>query len=187
MGAEKWRLPLGESTLLQTIVGSLQRYAGAIVISSGQIEPARFGLTEVEFAADQNLSVGPLEGIRVGLKKLSDRFESAFVTACDIPVISIPVLKYLRSKLEDFDAVIPVNGNRVYGMTAVYRTAIHERIAELIRENHFRVRILAACLHAKTVDADELKRFDPQLLCLENLNTKDDYQRFLRRCISESR
>ena len=107
--------------------------------------------------------------------------EFAFVTSCDVPLLKPQLIRFLFEQLEGHPAIVPVQGDRVFGMTAIYRTDQHVEIDDRIKSNQLRVSDLAAALDARCIKADELRKADPDLDSLTNINSVDDYRILLDR------
>lgn len=191
MGYDKFRLPLGEQTFLEHVISRLlETVDGPIIAASSQqtaeeVENVVSSLanTRVQSVVDRE-DAGPMEGIRSGLKKASEFSEWAFVTSCDVPLFVGEVLRVLCDSMAeddatDLEAVIPLSGSRVFGMTALYRCSIHEKIETMLSRNRLRVSELSSELKAKTIDLDELRKVDPKLDSVRNLNSPEQYFRFL--------
>ena len=99
-----------------------------------------------------------------------------FVTSCDVPLINPKIIELLSDEIEDFDAIVPVDGNRIYGLTAVYRKSSLTTINELVESKKLKVSNLSDFLNIKNVDVAFLKSVDPQLDSLRNINSLADYQ-----------
>ena len=181
MGFPKWQLPFGETTLLQRLVAILRPHITKVVLSiHDQPESLFADINADKIVADQFSGSGPLEGIRASLESIAGKYESAFVTACDVPLLNPQVISKLHELLtDDFEAVIPVRRSgdieRVFGMTAVYRTETHRQIKELIENKQLKVSSLASTLKTRIVTMDEMRTFDPNLDSLSNINLPADY------------
>lgn len=181
MGFDKFRLPVGSTTLVERIVGQLEPHVGNIVLAIGASEDSSLQtatIAGVKYAYDLHQSKGPMEGIRVGLSKLANDCELAFVTACDVPHFQPQILSLLIDAIGDGEASIPVENapsSRVYGMTAVYRTEIHQQLEHFILNDQLRVSELVNLLDATKVPIDKIKELDPELDCLSNINNPADY------------
>lgn len=191
MGYDKFRLRLGEQTFLACVGKKLlQNFQGPVICvtsseSIAAVETAAKDLPQnrLQIVADERGDSGPLEGIRVGLKTAQPFSEWAFVTSCDVPMIASSVLQLLQSIAgsvdDDTEAIVPASASRIFGMTALYRTASHPKIDSLIEQGQLRVTGLATQLETKIVDIDELKAIDPPLDSVRNLNSPEHYLRFL--------
>jgi molybdopterin-guanine dinucleotide biosynthesis protein A len=99
----------------------------------------------------------------------------ALVAACDAPLIQPQILRFLVSELGPKQAAIPIAGDRVHPLFAVYRTGIHRLLGQLIAEGALRAGDLAKKLDANLIPAESLRRLDPGLDCLKNINRPSDY------------
>ena len=181
MGIDKTQLVFQGQTFLERVVEQVGLSCRPIVL----VGETDFGLHRLPdnliFDRDENPGNGPLEGIRVGLKRLADLAEFAFVTSCDVPLLRSALIDHLLGVVGDRQAAVPVEGNRVFGMTAIYRTDLHELIGERINSGQLRVSELAAAVDAIQPDMEGMKQIDPQLDSMTNINTAQDYRRLLDR------
>src|SRR6476620_8987933 len=88
MGYSKAWLPFGDETMLQRVVRLADTAVETIVVvqAAGQNLPALPERTII--ATDANPERGPLEGLLAGLKALPPGVDAAFVTSCDVPLLS---------------------------------------------------------------------------------------------------
>ena len=187
MGNDKSKLMLQGQTFLQHVFSKISSVADPVVISVRQqandsVDLAR--LVEpvgVKFVTDEMPDLGPLEGLRVGLQALSTDVEWAFVSGCDAPLIQTRLITHLAGLIGDYQAVVPVNGKHIFGLTAIYRTDIHEQISNHIYRQQLRVSKLVQDLTVLFVDVKTLVPFDPDLGSLMNVNRPEDYEKLLRR------
>ena len=136
----------------------------------------------VQWLSDQRPDLGPLEGIRTGLASLESRVPYAFVTSCDAPNLRPELIRELVGLLGSHDAVVPRKDDRIYGMTAVYRTSTHRTIEDIYASGvSRRVSALQGAVDARAVPLDELKAIDPGLESFTNVNTAEAYFGFLKR------
>lgn len=197
MGFPKWQLPFNKTdfqnstgfenstdfqqTLLERVVSIVRPEVSKIVLSINSQSTDLFAGYQVdEIVKDGDAGSGPLEGIRTALELLADGCESAFVTACDVPLLNASVIPELHKRLtEQYEAVIPIDQSkerrRVFGMTAVYRCSVHEKIRTLVDDGRLKVSALAEELVSRIVPMDEMQTFDRNLDSLSNINSPNDY------------
>ena len=181
LGIDKQELVFAGKTFLETIVSALVPVTQRIVLV-GNVAPDRHQLPEsVLIVQDELDDKGPLEGIRVGLKNLASDCEYAFVSSCDVPLLTGALVEFLFTQLDDHDAIVPTKGDRRYGMTAIYRTSLHTSIQERIEQNKLRVCNIADGFDVANIDAEALRCVDPELDTLTNINSAADYLRLLAR------
>ena len=165
MGFPKHELWYDGKTFLQSVVERVNLVAQPVVVVVGHAERPPAGLPKnVQWLSDERADLGPLEGIRTGLARLSDHVSHAFVTSCDAPNLSPQLIRKLVDMLGQHDAVVPRDGERIYGMTAVYRTAVFQKIEDIYASGvSRRVSALQAAVNACEVSLDDLRDVDPDL------------------------
>jgi molybdopterin-guanine dinucleotide biosynthesis protein A len=179
MKRDKACLPMPEGTLLERILLQVDGYFDEILISlspgqrlsvSRGKSPAgrRPSFRRVEDAVPGQ---GPMAGILAGLKAASH--EVCAVIACDIPDIRIGLMRRLVRRAEAFDVVVPVaSDGLVEPLFGVYRRKITPKIGQLIATGSKSLLLL--------LDVVRTCRFPMgDSGWLKNLNTPEDYRRFL--------
>lgn len=189
LGIDKQELVFAGKTFLETIVSALTPVTQRILLV-GNVDPDRHQLADsVSIVQDERAAKGPLEGIRVGLKSLANDCQYAFVSSCDVPLLTGALVDFLFAQLDHRDAIVPTKGDRRYGMTAIYRTSLHSAIDKRIDQNKLRVCDLADGFDVANIDAETLRVVDPELDTLTNINSAADYfqllKRFQQRCPEE--
>ncbi len=181
LGMDKTQLIFQGQTFLERVVGQVGQVCAPIVLV-GNTDFSKHRLpNSVLLENDQQADRGPLEGMRVGLKRLVELVEFAFVSSCDVPLIEPDLILHLNDLKENRHAIVPVSGNRVFGMTAIYRTSLHEQIGKRIVAGQLRVSDLAEAYDAVRPDIESLRKHDPNLDSMTNVNSAIDYQRLLER------
>ena len=181
LGIDKQELMFDGKTFLETIVLALQPVVRRILLV-GNVNVDRHRLPDsVLIGQDQRLGKGPLEGIRVGLEALANDCEYAYVSSCDVPLLTGDLVEFLFARIGDADAIVPTKGPRQYGMTAIYRTCLHTAVDQRIQRNKLRVCNLAEGFQVTNIDAEELRVVDPELDTLTNINSAEDYFCLLKR------
>ena len=164
LGIDKTELIFRDQTFLERVVGQVGEIAQQVVLV-GRINPESHRLSKnITLVQDERENAGPLEGIRVGLKALAEKgIPLAFVTSCDVPLLKPELILFLLDQLGDHPAIVPIDGQRVYGMTAIYQTGLHFQIEKRIAENQLRVSELAEAFSAKQISVEQLRGVDPNL------------------------
>lgn len=118
---------------------------------------------------------GPMGALHAGIQKVKS--EVFFITACDMPLLSGEIIRYLFEKIGDADAAVPVwEDGTMEPLHAVYRkctlqdylaTHEEERVFRMIRE-----------INSVLVPVRELQRFDPNLHTFLNINDLEALNRF---------
>ena len=193
MGFDKFRLPLGDRTFLECVVEKLATVVDGPIIAAasertaGEVAKIKDAMNEERFqiVVDQRNDSGPMEGIRVGLDAAGQVARWAFVTSCDVPLICPEVLGVLQNSIDEIDspeieAVMPTSPKRIFGMTAIYRCSVAAKVADMVERRQLRVSDLATELKTKRISVEEIRKADPELDSMKNLNSPSDYLEFLR-------
>lgn len=187
LGIDKTQLDFKGHTFLEQVVAQVAQVCGQVVVVGDTDLSFHVLPDDVWLARDEEADKGPLEGIRVGLEQLAggkdgiNQCEFAFVTSCDVPLLKPELIRYLFEQLKQHAAVVPVQGDRVFGMTAIYRTDRYVEIEKRVQADQLRVSDLATALDARLLKADSLREIDPDLDSLTNVNSVDDYRNLLGR------
>lgn len=172
MGADKRFLPLVEGTLLERVVAALQPLVGEVVIGANDPELGRtLGLRTVP---DRVPGEGPLMALSSSLAATtSDR---NLLVACDLPDIPPALVRALLDAALSAEAVIPVDAQGLpEPLLAVYRRRLLPDAERLLASGE---RSLRSLFESRRTTYVELARFG--LDRLPNLNTREDYERYLR-------
>lgn len=171
MGTDKALLQFQGESLLQRAVRTLQGIVDEVIV----VGPERRGLNlGVRFVTDAWPDGGPLAGIAGGLRAI--RSDLAFVVACDIPLLSPAVVRYLLTEAErsGSDAVVPI----VRGIPQTLQAAYRRRALSVIESPPVKpgrpsASVLEALAHLDVhwVPEDELRLLDPDLSAFLGANT----------------
>jgi molybdopterin-guanine dinucleotide biosynthesis protein A len=184
-------LDFGGQPLISRVVNQALKVSSLVTVSlakNADFEAFRRVLPEgVELVRDRFEGLGPLEGFRHGLKRLNELgVKYALALACDLPFLNAEVLRFMLEEAERLraEALIPRWPN---GFTeALHSVYQPEPMSEASDEalNTGQHLIMDAVKRLRQVfylDVDRLRRFDPQLLTLININTKQDLKEALAR------
>jgi len=140
-----------------------------VVAAEGQMLPELDAQVVVDEIPDQ----GPLGGLYSGLRAAAA--EVAFVTACDVPFLSVELAALLVGRLGAASAVVPRFDGRLQPLHAAYRCAVADVFRRRLATGERRTIEAAATLDPVVVDEEELRAFDPEGLSFRNLNFPEDY------------
>ncbi len=181
MGRSKAALPFGPEPMLQRVVRLVAEAVEPVVVVAavGQELPELPQTTDI--VRDRTPDRGPLEGIAVGLRALSDRCDAAFVTGCDVPLLVPDFIRRMIGLSAGFDVAVPHVGGHDEPLSAVYRTGVLAEVESLLAANRLRPAFLFDEVRTRRVVAEELVDVDPELDSLANVNSPADYRAALAR------
>ena len=181
MGRDKATLPFGPELMLQRIVRLLGQSVDltriVVVAAPEQQLPLLPGGIVVVY--DLRPDRGPLEGLAAGLIALEGRADAAYVTSCDVPLLQTGFVDHMFQLLGDHDIAVPRENEFPHPLAAVYRTSVLASIRRLLDTDRLRLRFLFDEVNTQEIPVEELRKVDPLLETLMNLNRPEDYHQAL--------
>jgi molybdenum cofactor guanylyltransferase len=171
MGRPKALLPVGTTTLIEWLVERLAPEFAHLVVAGRGPERLPPGLRP-HLAPDLHAGAGPLAGVEAGLA--ASPHDLVVAVACDMPAVTAALLRRLADAAAgpDVDAAVPRVEGRPEPACAAYRRSAAGPIAAALGAGRYRAADVLAGLRVSWLDGE-----DPALFA--NLNTPDDYHRFL--------
>ena len=189
MGVDKAFLELGGRALIERVLDALRAVCGEqIIVANARAPYERFALPVVP---DSLPDFGPLAGLHAGLSAM--RAELGVVVAVDMPFLNPTLLQALVAAAGGWDAAIPSlatgggaeNVRRarakdmdMHPLHAVYRRSCLPSIEAAIERGDRQLNAFLPGVRVRYVGADEIRRYDPELRSLININTPADLARF---------
>src|SRR5215210_4181190 len=180
MGTDKALLPLvtGGPPMLGLVLERLSAVADdTIIVADDQPRYATLGTRVVP---DLNRHVGALGGIQAAITWSAH--EHCLVVACDMPFLSLPLLRRMADEPRDYDVLVPLipGESRQRGDGLVFQTlhAIYSKrclpfIEKRIAEGRKQVVGFFDDVRVRTLDVTEVTRWDPDLWSFFNANTPE--------------
>jgi molybdopterin-guanine dinucleotide biosynthesis protein A len=169
MGQDKNMLPINEQPMIGHIHEQLSTYFSQIVISAN--DKARYSFLGITIVQDKVTGKGPLMGIASALR--ASKNDVNFVVACDIPTIDISLVRTMLRQIGDYDAVVPKVGPSHYEpLFAVYSKKALPLLDKALQLGIYRVVDALNLCNVMYIDLS-CRRFT-------NINTMDDYQKFIK-------
>jgi len=181
MGRPKAWLPFGPERMLQRVVRLVGTMAQSIVVVAAPDQALPDLPADVAIVCDPIAGRGPLQGLAAGLATLPDPIDLAYATATDVPFLQPHWITRLDELLGGDDLAIPFIDGYYHPLAALYRKrAVLPAIEILLNTNRLRPVFLVEAVHTRIVTEAEMRRVDPDLRTLRNLNHPGDYQNALR-------
>jgi molybdopterin-guanine dinucleotide biosynthesis protein A len=170
MGRNKALLELDGQTLIARVLDRLALLCDELIVSADAVElyadlPARV-------VPDLIPDRGVLGGIHAGLAAM--RNDKAVVVACDMPLLSLRLLRYMVTLSPGYDVVVPRMGGFYEPLHAVYSARCVKPIAHLIAEGPRRVVDLYQRVRLREVSEEDVRLFDAASSFV-NVNTPQDW------------
>lgn len=182
LGRDKAVEPFGDETLLRRVMRRASAAAGSsdvvvVIADDGQKDRTPADIPH-RLVLDAFPGSGTLGGIYTGLQ--AARNEWALVVACDMPFISAPLLRYMIGLRNDFNAVVPIIGERPEPTHALYSRQCLPAISQRLQAGQLKAAGFLDLVRVRYVDESEARRFDPELLSFFNVNRPEDLARAVK-------
>lgn len=173
MGTPKALLRLGKGTILEDKVAFLKKFFKEVFVVA--TEKGQFSGLGVEVVKDFIPGLGPLGGLQAAL--LASSNNRLFLTACDMPFVSLGLLRYVIHLPDHEKIILPVSSSGVETLFSVYPRACLKTIPKLIVRGDARMISLQYLHPVRYINRNEVRRFDPEERSFFNMNTQEDYIR----------
>jgi molybdopterin-guanine dinucleotide biosynthesis protein B/molybdopterin-guanine dinucleotide biosynthesis protein len=116
-----------------------------------------------------------LMGVYTGL--LAARHELAVVVGCDMPFLSLPVLRLVASSARGHDVAVPKIGSNFEMLHAAYRRTCLPAMTKALERQSFRLLDILPEVDTLEIEERELRQLDPELRSFTNVNTPADQEK----------
>jgi molybdopterin-guanine dinucleotide biosynthesis protein A len=168
MGRDKANLLLGEQTLLQRVIATMQQVFPFVIVSVRQPRP-EINLPQV---CDEQLNAGPLAGLVASLSRITTPW--AFVVACDMPFVEPAVVELLAKFRCQYQGVVPVVQDHPQPLAAFYASSCLAVMRESLLTQDKSLRGVLKQLDVCYVDQTGMLDADPHLRSFFDLDTPQD-------------
>jgi molybdopterin-guanine dinucleotide biosynthesis protein A len=169
MGRDKALLRLGRETFLEKILAQLSRFPEIFISASREGDYTRFGVPVV---LDLYPGKGPMGGLYSAL--VICRSPALLAIGCDKPLFEAALGHWLISRLEGFDAAVPITRDgRVQPLCAVYAKSCKDVFLSQIQKGDYRMTHALKLLRTNYI-ALSRTAFSDSLL--SNINTPEQYE-----------
>ncbi len=172
MKGDKAMLRVSGHRLIEKIARDIEPYFQEIIISISTNCADMYNFLPFRVVADKELNQGPLMGILTGLQ--ASKHPVNFVIACDIPEINLSFLQKMTAFTKDYDIVVPVSGKEMFEpLFAFYHQRVIPHIEDLLNLGVRKITKLFPLCRVKYIPLEGEDWY-------YNLNTDEDYERYLK-------
>ena len=164
--------------MLQRVERVLAAVVSPIVVVAAEHQALPALLESTLVVHDKQPNLGPLEGIRAGLAGIARYAEAAYVTSCDVPLLSEDFVRHVTQLCaadSNRQIVVPFDEQYHHPLAAVYRVGVQGEIEKLLSADRLRPKFLFELVETLEVATSELRSVDPDLHSLANVNRPEDY------------
>jgi molybdopterin-guanine dinucleotide biosynthesis protein A len=168
MGSPKESLPWGDgSLLLHTVETLLDCTYPVVVVARDDHQDLPPLHTECELIFDDK----PGEGLRF----VESRCDAVLVVGCDLPFLNGEAVAWLAGQLGDHSGVVPVLDGIAQPLCGIYHVRLRPTIRDLVHRGERRALALAGLPGVHKLPEDLIRRFDPELRFLRDVDTPDEF------------
>lgn len=170
-GVKKALIDVGGKPIVVRIMDALGSTAHAFIVVDNDSSLAH--LPGVRIVPDVETRAGVLTALYSGLRRASTPL--CVVFAADMPFVNGALVQWLVSLSAGFDVVVPVVGDQMEPMHAVYRReSCLSAIERSLAKGEKRMVSFFGDVRVRQVGEAVLRQFDPDLRSFFNVNTPDD-------------
>lgn len=168
----------GGTTIVETVARRLHEVADEVFLVGSESTDYEFlGLPQI---VDVIPDRGALGGIYSAL--VTARKPHALIVACDLPFLSVSLLRYMVSLRRDYDVLVPVI-EQLQPLHAIYSRNCIPLIEQSLQSGLNKVTGWFEQANVRTLNEDMIQRYDPTLLSTYNMNTPDSLA-FVKRMLT---
>lgn len=152
------------------VVGGL--FPEVFIVSSDPGPLAGLGLPVIP---DRRPGAGPLAGAHAALA--AAKHSQVLVVGCDMPFLCPALLAHLAARAKGHDAAVPRGADGLHPLHAVYARRALVPIAAALEDGTRKFADAILALDRIEIGEEEMRRHDPDLLSLFNVNRPEDLAR----------
>lgn len=174
MGEDKALKPFLGRPLIQRVIDRLAPIADEVIVTTNR--PDEYAFLGLRLIADLKPGRGALGGLYTAVA--SAAFSQVAVVACDMPFASDVLFEGARRLMveEDADVVIAKTDEGYEPFHALYRCeTCLPAIEAAIEADQWKVISWFSKVKVRELSPQEVKAFDPSVLCFWNLNTPEEF------------
>lgn len=188
MGTDKalLRLPSGGPTLIERVVATARAVTDDVVVVTE--DAARLPPLPACIVPDAIARAGPLAGLVAGFA--AARHPDILALACDLPYLSVPLLRWMAELPRTWDALVPYlptdeNKARWEPLHAIYMRACLAPMHAALDQGERRATAFFPVINIHPLTTDAMRPYDPELRSTHSVNTPDawaDAVRWMEQC-----
>jgi molybdopterin-guanine dinucleotide biosynthesis protein A len=159
----------GERLIERTIRIYRELFKEILIVTNSPLDYLEF---DVEIVTDIISGKAALGGIYTGL--FFATCDHAFVSACDMPFLNAPCIRYMMSETKNHDVIVPRTPEGLQPLHAIYSRRLIKPIRRLIDEDHLKITDLFAKASVREIPPEKISEFDPEMRLFMNINTAEE-------------
>ncbi|WP_099188284.1 molybdenum cofactor guanylyltransferase [Tepidibacter mesophilus] len=170
MKFDKQFLEINGVRLIDVLIEKLKMEFEEIIIVTNKKE--FYKDYKVKIVSDEIKDKGPLGGIHIGLKNSSSEY--VYFIACDMPIVNIDYVRYMKSIIKDVDACVTKSQNHVEPLNSFYNKRIINDIKKHLYTDKKSLFSFLNKMNTMYINESKAREFSPKWDMFKNLNTQED-------------
>ena len=176
IGTNKAFLEINGRKIIDRVVDVFQETFDEVILVTNS--PLEYLHLNLRIVTDLFPNRGSLGGIYTGL--FFSSFQHIFVSACDMPFLNQGFIRYMKSKVDNFDVVVPCSSDGLQPLHAIYSKRCSRNIESLINAQNLKIVNFYPKVRVKKISAQEILTFDPHQSIFFNINTPEDLEKAIK-------
>jgi len=172
-------IKIGNEKIIERTLKIFRKIFDDLIISTNT--PEYFFYLGEKMVGDLYPFKGPLTGIFSSM--INARYEKIFVVASDMPFIKKELIEYIIkiNKKTNSQIVICYSEGKLHPLFGIYHKSLVTKIQKTLLSGKFKMLyfIIKEIEDTFIIDEDEIKILDPKGLNFVNINTIEDYKKFI--------
>lgn len=161
----------GERLIERTIRIYRKLFKDIFIVTNSPLDYLEFN---VEIVTDIIPGKAALGGIYTGL--FFATCDHAFVSACDMPFLNAPFIRYMMSETKNHSIVVPRTPEGLQPLHAIYSRRLIKPIRRLIEEDRLKITDLFLKSGVREIPPEKITEFDPEMRLFMNINTAEELE-----------
>jgi len=172
MGFDKSTIKVKNKFLIDIIAEELKQIFESIVLVSNDLD--RFNHTKYLVMKDIIENSGPIGAIYTALKGATSKY--VFITACDMPIISLDYIKYMMDiiKSENVQGVVSYNSKYIEPLYAFYSIDMIDTFEKELKKNNYKLHDVIKNSKMYYIEETKWREYCNGMDIFTNLNYKSD-------------
>ena len=176
MQTNKALLKLGDKTVIEIVAAKLKCIFNEVFISAN--DSKEYDFLKLPVVNDIFIGKGPLAGIHSALKYSSTK--KNFIIPCDMPLISVELIKYLINLNSVKAILLPKSNGRIQQLCGIYSKSVINEIENIFKLSEKYKNIKGSVYELldrasnEIIDVDDLNFFNKNIFL--NMNSPEDYE-----------
>lgn len=169
-GENKALLSVDGKTIIERSLKVLEQIFDEIILITNY--PEAFNHLPVQKYRDLIPGAGSLGGLYTGLKLCNGDY--GFLFACDMPFLNPEVIRFMMTRIDGCDIIIPRVNGMLEPLHALYSKRCLTHIEEYIKMRDLKILNFFRDVKVLEIDSESLKEYDPELKFIVNVNSPAD-------------